>query len=499
MKSLLDAVKQRGTKQTEFNHGIMTADKYVSTLQETIGLDNCYKFAATQTKSFSDCLQQSKSTLVYSNQDMQSPMKSMTISEAAKEYTFDMPKNTLMVFKHVLTTPRVDRDGDILRTEGASPDPKMLLLWQHVHNLPIGKALYVDEHTKDRLVMVSAIIDMNELSHDAAVMVDNDMARFSHGFRALDWEDLVDENDVKTGGFDIKSFEIMEESIVSVPSNVDAEMSERMVELCEKGDLRSQVVTEYAKSVRAAMPIQVSVGLEVQDETEQVDDASDEKAIGDGLVSEEADDLDAEVGCGCDCGNCGCRAATEEAVGEAGKEVADEQVDVKDEHEEDSEDDAKGEYEEDSEDDAKAEHEEDSEDDAKGEYEEDSEDEAEMPKSLSADTQEKIAQNTYQQLQQVYADIVAVKQAVCESESTGDEVCKLGPGEVSALNRACNTLELVMGEEQEYFYLNNFTIQDAKALLFQASPSELKQVAEILAILLQKDKSIVVRAFKDFI
>jgi len=484
VKSLLDAVRQRGTKQTEFNHGIMTADRYVSTLQETIGLDNCYKFAATQTKSFADCLQQSKSTLVHSNQDMQ-VTKSMTIADAAKEYSFDVPKNTLMVFKHVLTTPRIDRDGDILRTEGASPDPKMLLLWQHVHNLPIGKALYVEEHTKDRLVMVSAIVDMNELSHDAAVMVDNDMARFSHGFRALDWEELVDDDDVKTGGFNIKSFEIMEESIVSVPSNVDAEMSERMVELCEKGTLKSQVVTEYAKNIRQEMPIQVAVEAEfTEDENEQVDDAADEKAIGDGIVSEEA--KDSGNGCSeCECSNC-CGERANEAKDEHGdeedsedseKEIADEQVEEKNPFAEEEE--------------------EESSDDEKEVDEEESDDDEEY-KSVEADS--KLSQNTYQQLKAVYDDLEAVKSAVCKTDSSGQPVCDLGTGEFATLERACNLLYAVLEQTvDETEYVTNFTIQDAKALLFQSSPEDLKQVADVLAVLLQEDKSLIVRAFKNFL
>ena len=139
----------------------------------------------------------------------------------------ELPKNTLMVFRHVLTTSREDRDGDILRTEGASVDPNMLLLWQHVHTLPIGKMLVVHDHTEEKLVLVSCIVDELDMAHDAAVMIDNGMGRFSHGFRALDYEPLED----KGMGFDIKEFEIMEESLVSVPSNVDADTEEVIAEL----------------------------------------------------------------------------------------------------------------------------------------------------------------------------------------------------------------------------------------------------------------------------
>ena len=190
MKDLLTLYRQRAEKQTEFNYGIMTADRYVRSLQDDIGVDGCYKLAASKSMSWNDVLEKSKKTLVYSNPDMvlcgKRPAQRMVpgsgqvwTREASDPYasSIELPKNTLMAFRHVLTTPRKDRDGDVLRTEGAIPDPKMLLLWQHVHTLPIGKMIQVVEHNEKRLSMISAIVDMNELCHDAAVMVDNDMAR----------------------------------------------------------------------------------------------------------------------------------------------------------------------------------------------------------------------------------------------------------------------------------------------------------------------------------
>ena len=143
-QQLLDAIKGR-TKQTQFNYGILTADRYVKTMEQMAGLDACYKYASRQSTSYNDVLAKAGKTLVYSNEDM--------IVEEIKEVTaetqlegIELPKNTLMVFKHVLTTPRKDRDGDILRTEGAILDPKMPLLWQHIPTLPIGKMLAVVEH-----------------------------------------------------------------------------------------------------------------------------------------------------------------------------------------------------------------------------------------------------------------------------------------------------------------------------------------------------------------
>jgi hypothetical protein len=195
-------------------------------------------------------------TLVYSNNEME-------IEEKARdEYSslpkgIELPKNTLMAFRHVLTTSTKDRDGDILRSEGMEPDPKMLLLWQHVHTLPIGKMLGIADQNEKHLKLFSAIVDVNELCHDTAVMIDNDMGRFSHGFRALEFEEIKSKEKNKPNGFDIKRGEIMEESFVSVAANPDADNEEIILSLVEGGKLTSPLMKEWGKGIRENRPIQV--------------------------------------------------------------------------------------------------------------------------------------------------------------------------------------------------------------------------------------------------
>ncbi len=255
---LLEAIKARGKKNTEFNYGVLTADSYVRTLQDCVGLDVCNRFASKSGRSFEDLMQKAAKTLVYSNSDMD-------VGAVERKRTgnklrgVELPKNTLMVFQHVLTSSRKDRDGDILRSEGAEVDPSMLLLWQHVSTLPIGKMIKVLNQNKKSLKIISAIVDMNKLCHDAAVMVDNGMGRFSHGFRALEFEPILDkEGDPE--GFDVKSFEIMEESLVSVPSNVDAETEEVLLSLVEGGKLTSPLMKQVGKGLRERRNLIVPVG-----------------------------------------------------------------------------------------------------------------------------------------------------------------------------------------------------------------------------------------------
>ena len=255
---LLSQIKNRKQKNTQFNYGILTADRYVKTLQDGVGLDFCYKYASTRQTSFDDVLTKASNTLVYSNPDMVVQEKKVNIED------YELPKNTLMAFSHVLTTSRKDRDGDILRTKGAEVDPNMLLLWQHVHTLPIGKMIAVTKQSNKELIVVSAIVDMNELSHDAAVMIDNKMGRFSHGFRALEYEELKEEDPNDIYGFDIKRFEVMEESLVSVPANSDAETQEVLLSLVEDGKMTSPLMKEYGKSIKERRNVIVP-GISIKD------------------------------------------------------------------------------------------------------------------------------------------------------------------------------------------------------------------------------------------
>lgn len=293
---LVKAVQSR-EKKTEFWHGISTADRYVKTLLETAGLEVCYRYGSKGQTSFNDVLEKASRTLVYSNEDMVVQQKSTDIANFAKlPDGVDLPKNCLMVFKHVLTTPRKDRDGDILRTEGMAVDPKMLLLWQHVHTMPIGKMLVIAEHNDKRLSLYSCIVDMNDLCHDAAVMIDNGMGRFSHGFRALEF-DKVKARDGSESGYDIKKGEIMEESLVSVPANVDAETEHILLSLVEGGKLTSPIMKEVGRGLREHQPVSVPVkldlkvvlnGQEIKNEDERRDRKGEEETE-QVTTSEEAD------------------------------------------------------------------------------------------------------------------------------------------------------------------------------------------------------------------
>ncbi len=243
---LLEQIRSRTGSRSEFGYGITTADSYVKQYAEHCG--NATKLAGLcgGMTALAKAVGEASNKLVYANPDMVVEAKASVgdFSDVLpKGEEIELPKNTLMLLRHVLTTPLEDRDNDILRTQGATVDPKMPLLWQHIPSLPIGKRLLTVEHTKDTLRLVTALIDINELTADIAKMIEADILRFSHGFRALEFE----ERKVESGampGFEITKFEIMEASLVSVPSNVDAEM-----EVFTSGKWKSDLMKEFVKEL----------------------------------------------------------------------------------------------------------------------------------------------------------------------------------------------------------------------------------------------------------
>jgi len=238
----------------EFGYGITTADKYVQHAVQTIGnpllmkhfhcigsggVDGLIKRAAnTLTICSPETDIESTAALIKESQEQQAT----SLKAMAKILGCEPPPHAMMAMVNRLTSPREDRDGDTLQTSGGNMDPKAPLLWQHVHTLPIGKMMRVVSQDKDLLRVATVLLDINDLTADACKMFEAGVLRFSHGFIAREFEERKGAGDMAR--FNILKFDIVEESAVSVPSNVDAE-----VELFCRGKLTSDVFKAHAKSL----------------------------------------------------------------------------------------------------------------------------------------------------------------------------------------------------------------------------------------------------------
>lgn len=255
-EELLKSLSERSNRYEGY-YGVRTADQWLGPMLDCVGDEAASKTLWPDVDfskvgmSRETLMKEAAGTLTYANEDMVRDGELLTTTSAMEDYAkdagFALPPRTIMVFENIVTTPRKDRDGDILRTEGAEIDKAMPLLWHHMLPMPIGKMLKVLQHNKQLLKVATAVAD-NELGNDAAALVEFGALRISHGFRPIKFEMLPRSGD-DLPGFDFQKFEIMEESLVSVPSNVDA-----AILAFSRGKLHSPMGKSFGKHLFDARP-----------------------------------------------------------------------------------------------------------------------------------------------------------------------------------------------------------------------------------------------------
>jgi HK97 family phage prohead protease len=166
-----------------------------------------------------------------------------------------IPPHTIATFPAVVTSTRQDRDGDVLESKGASPDPLSPLLWQHIPDMPVGRSLGFDSPT-DRLLRGRFTIASTPLGQDAALLAEHGALRISHGFLPTKWEPL--DNHDPFSGYHILEFKILEVSLVSVPSNPDA-----VIEAFSREKLAHPLVKAWASVKFKERPTISSVGIDL--------------------------------------------------------------------------------------------------------------------------------------------------------------------------------------------------------------------------------------------
>lgn len=122
----------------------------------------------------------------------------------------------------IASTPRLDRQGDVVDSMGAKFSVPMPLLWQHRSDSPVGHVEFA-RPTKDGIPFRARIAKIEEPG-ELKNMVDKAwqavkaklVGAVSIGFTIDDFEIL------KEGGWHIKTWEWLELSLVTIPANADA-------------------------------------------------------------------------------------------------------------------------------------------------------------------------------------------------------------------------------------------------------------------------------------
>lgn len=237
---LLAAVRSR---QNGDRYGIGTADIYLKSIAGCFEGGYCPRsLAGVSQAEWAGAIKDAEQKFVYSE-------KGMNVKG-----TFEASDpNYQLEFDCVVTSTKKDRDGDVLETRGAILDDSAPLLWQHNSFLPIGKVLRRTGQTHAKLTARCCILDFGDsdgelaqLARDAAVLVKANALRISHGFDPRDFSAL----DEKEGRYLISSFEILEVSLVSIPSNTDA-----IITAFSNHKLHSSMMKSWAEKMYRERPV----------------------------------------------------------------------------------------------------------------------------------------------------------------------------------------------------------------------------------------------------
>lgn len=248
IEQFLATIKKREARP----HGIGLAVNYAKSIVSCFGDKTCAaKFdGAASWEDWQQAMTKAADALVYRNDECE-PIKAFTSST---EIT--TPKSC-MEFDCILTSTKKDRDGDVLESGGAKVDQKMPLLLQHLPMLNIGKYLRTNSQDKKALKVRFAIAD-TELGNDAAFLVEFGSLRLSHGFLPEDFEPLRrGKGNDDVDGWLVKVFEVMEGSLVSIPSNTDG-----IVTAFSRSKLHHPLLKQWAKNYFDARPTTVKGGWE---------------------------------------------------------------------------------------------------------------------------------------------------------------------------------------------------------------------------------------------
>lgn len=240
LATLLAAVQNR----QPVAHGIGLASSYLETILPYRGA------GPASDAAYGRALKDAQRKLCYRNEEM---IATGGLSRATGVWaSFGVPERkdadqptvkSCMELECILTSAKMDRDGDVLEPKGAILDMAMPLLLQHDPCQPIGKLMGVVSRNDDFIKTHFAIAD-TKLGRDAAVLVEFGALRISHGFAPLEFEPLEESKDGRTPGFRVPKYEVMEGSLVSIPSNTDA-----VITAWARSKLHHPLVKGYAEDL----------------------------------------------------------------------------------------------------------------------------------------------------------------------------------------------------------------------------------------------------------
>lgn len=163
------------------------------------------------------------------------------------------------IIKGIASTPRPDRDNDIVESKGATFSLPLPLLWQHDSNSPIGEVIEATVTDKGieftaRIVKIEEEGRLKNRIDEAWQSIKSGLVKcVSVGFKALEYDYIKD-----SYGIHIKSWEMYEISVVTIPANADAIINS--VKQIKKAFANAD--TEKSPTIETVEPIKTTTQVE---------------------------------------------------------------------------------------------------------------------------------------------------------------------------------------------------------------------------------------------
>lgn len=259
-----ELLKYLQSRQTDSRWGIGTALHYLKGIEPCLagGLCPVKAFAIADAKLWEKELSDAASRLTYCEKhDAESIVKSV------REGT-DITKGAILEYDCILSTKSIDRDGDIVESEGLEIDPDMPGLWQHLQLSPVGRLVKVLAQTGEQAKCRFAIAD-TELGRDTATLTKFGALRKSMGFRPVEASPITrgSGNQKSVTGWHVTKAAVFEGSLVSIPANADAKIIrtyerefDGVCTVAGKGILQSPLVKAWAGDLYAKRPV-IGIGF----------------------------------------------------------------------------------------------------------------------------------------------------------------------------------------------------------------------------------------------
>jgi hypothetical protein len=263
VEQMVDKVRRRVGRLK----GIKTALDYMGGLSACLDAGHCRDWMASMgdPQRWENAIKSAAGTMVYDDDEtvidggIYHPDADEVREFGQKRIVKDHTPGSIMDVEAVYTATTKDRMGDVLEAAGAKVDPAMPTLFMHIPFEPIGRHVRVLKQNTKRVEGHFALMD-RPLAVDAARMVEFKAVRISHGFRPIDFEVLekdADDDDWRIG-FHVKTYEMMEVSLVTVPAHVEA-----IILLHSRDKFVHPLTKQIGAQLRSQMPDVVRGGWEI--------------------------------------------------------------------------------------------------------------------------------------------------------------------------------------------------------------------------------------------